>query len=159
MSIKIDHLKYKVTTKAKTSENHIKFVELNLVFTVSQDDEFYEIFKRKTEDYAEKRLIADTKLFEKEASELLDYMVEHGTSEGFKQTPAQWVTGYELQNNILRYLPKFDKFQFHEYFGWYGLVQGAINDLRDLQLGINKSRTTDSCLLCNILEALEYHWD
>jgi hypothetical protein len=158
MSIKIDHLKYKVTTKP--ASKGIEFVELNLVFTVAKDDAFYEIFKRKTEDYAEKRLIADTKLFEEEeASGLLDYMAEHGTSEGFRQTPAQLVKGYEFQNSILRYLPKFDKFQFHEYFGWYGLVQGAINDLRDLQLGINKSRTTDSCLLCHILEALEYHWD
>lgn len=156
MSIKIDHLKYKVTTKPK---NGIEFVELNLVFSVSQDDVFYSTFKSKTEEYIERRLIADTKLFEKKASDLLDYVIEHGTSEGFNQTPRQWVTGYEFQNSILRYLPKFDKFQFHEYFGWYGLVQGAINDLRDLQLGINKSRTTDSCLLCHILDALEYHWD
>lgn len=157
MSIKIDHLKYKVTTKP--TNKGIEFVELNLVFSVSQDDMFYSIFKSKTEEYIERRLIADTKLFEKESSGLLDHMIEHGNSEGFNQTPSQWVTGYELQNNILRYLPKFDKFQFHEYFGWYGLVQGAINDLRDLQLGINKSRTTDSCLLCHILDALEYHWD
>jgi hypothetical protein len=137
MSIKIDHLKYKVETEPK---NGIEFVELNLVFSISQDDVFYPVFKSKTEDYVKRRLIAD----------LLDHT---------NQTPRKWVTGYELQNSILRYLPKFDKFQFHEYFGWYGLVQGAINDLRDLQLGTNRSRTIDSCYLCNILEALEYHWD
>ena len=157
MTIKIAHLKYKVTTKP--SGNTTEFVELNLVFSVSQDDEYYTVFKTKTEDYNEIRLIKDTKLFEEEGSKMFDYLMEHGTTEGFKEKTNLWVKGYQLQDSMLQYLPKFDKFQFHEYFGWYGLVQGAINDLRDLQLGINKSRTTDSCLLCNILEALEYHWD
>lgn len=135
MTIKIDHLKYRVSTKP-TSQG-TEFVELNLVFSVSQDDVFYSAFKSKTEDYVERHLLKQPP----------------------QNPPFQSVTGYEFQNPILKYLPKFDKFQFHEYFGWYGLVQGAINDLRDLQLGINKSRTTDSCLLCHILEALEYHWD
>lgn len=157
MPIKIDHLKYRVSTKPT---NHgIEFVELNLVFSVSQDDEFYSIFKSKTEDYVEQWLIVDTKKFEEEASEFFDHLLENGNSVGFNLKPKQWVTGYQPQNPILKYLPNFDKFQFHEYFGWYGLVQGAINDLRDLQLGVNKSRTTDSCLLCHILDALEYHRD
>jgi hypothetical protein len=156
MTIKIDHLKYKVTSKPKATST--EFVELNLVFSVSQDDEYYTVFKAKTEDYKALRLIKNTKLFEEEAAKHFDYLMEHGTSEGF-ELKTDWVEGYQLQNSMLQYLPKFDKFQFHEYFGWYGLVQGAINDLRDLQLGINKSRTTNSCLLCNILEALELHWD
>lgn len=161
-TFKIDHLKYKVTTRPNPTNQewgNTEFVYLNLVFSVSQDDDMYECFLAKTKDYQETLIILDTERFEREAEGLFDYLMEHGSSEGRPHDSENWVKGFKHQNSIIQYLPKFDKFWFHEYFSWCGLTQGAINDLRLLQSGYNPTRTTDTCFLRQILEALEFHWD
>lgn len=157
MTIKIDHLKYKVKTKPKSGST--EFVELNIVFSVSSDDQMHDVFHQKVQDYSEKRLLISPERFEKESEGFLEYLIENGSSEGWPSSLDNYVTGFEHNDSILRYLPKFDKFQFHEFFSWCGLVQGAINDLRVLQHGYNPTRTTESCFLLSILEALEFHWD
>jgi hypothetical protein len=67
--------------------------------------------------------------------------------------------GYQYQDSMLRYLPKFDVFQLTGYFSWTSAVQGILQDLRLLQRGVNLTRTTDSCYLDSLTSALEYFWD
>jgi hypothetical protein len=161
MTIKIDHLNYKVNTRptVKDSWDNTEFVHLNLIFSVSTDDAFRDWFLDKTLEYEKVKVILDTERFEKSSANFLDYLFEHGSSEGWPRDDSNFASGFRTQNSILSYLEKFDKFRYTEYFSWCGATQGAINDIRNLQRGINPTRNTDACFLYQILSGLDYLWD
>lgn len=141
MAIEINHLSYRVTEKPD-----IEFVFLNLIFSVSKDDDYRLSFENLSNDPVKRKAFLS-----REPLDQNDFETAY--------SPENLIDVYVNEDSMIQYLPKFNKFRFCEYFGWYETVKGAIKDLENLKMGINKSRTTDSCLFYSILRSLEYHWD
>ena len=164
--VDIRHLSYRVKTKAKPNDDNVEFALVNLVFQVNEPT-FKDIFLRRTEDYKKASIITDVEEYKKtlqDPSWLEDSFNKDPDKNGFvtidvPDTSHLRIQGYQHQDSMLRYLPKFDVFQLTEYFSWTSAVQGILQDLRLLQQGVNLTRTTDSCYLDSLVSALEFFWD
>ena len=169
MSINIRHLKYNVKSKPKLDPEkwRVEFVFLNLVFEVDPSSTYHQIFLVKTKDYLQTRVITNIEEYEKimHESNWLEEAIEQKPNEnGFvavnlPDTSHLEVLGWQYQNPTLTHLPKFNVFQYSGYYFWTPAVQGIIQDLRLLQLGVSQVRTTPDCYLFNLLSALDYLWD
>jgi hypothetical protein len=164
--VDIRHLSYRVKTKAQLNEDNVEFVLVNLVFQVN-DSTYKDIFLRRTQDYKKVSVITDVEEYEKilHDSSWLEHLLNREPDENeeividVSNTSHLRIEGYQYQDSMLRYLPKFDVFQLTGYFSWTSAVQGILQDLRLLQRGVNLTRTTDSCYLDSLTSALEYFWD
>lgn len=160
--IKILHLTHRLTTKPNPALfGSYEYTILNLVFKVYPDSDLYSVFRDKAEEYKKLVVIKDLEEYKK----IIDTgWLEKALDKPYKtidvpDTSHLRVEGYQWQNPILQYLPKFDVFRYSEYFTWTPTVQGILQDLRLLQQGVNLSRTTDDCYLYSLISALDYFWD
>jgi hypothetical protein len=158
--INIRHFSYKVTTKP--TKKGVEYVLVNLVFDTTSE----ELFKEKAADYTRSYVITDLGLYKSIVqSDWLEKGLDNEPDEhGFvtielPDTSHLQQSGWTLNSPILQHIEKFSVFRYHEYFTWIPAVQGLLNQIKLLQLGVNNSRTTDDYLLYQCLNALDNFWD
>ena len=156
MTFKIDYF----------SHRELSYISVNLIFTLTKDEELFSWFERKTLEYVPAKVILDTALYDQDLEKATKGWLEEvcKTADGGetfvrtkgisdRMTPTNEVEGFIAGEEYLTYLPKFNKFQFHRSFYKCNIARGFIQDIEALKQGINETGTTDNCLLFYLLEA------
>lgn len=129
--LKIHHLSSRYSTE---------WALVNLVFSVDKtvDQMAHDICMRESSEYQKVRVMESPEDWEEFVMGLEMVFGKEPNEQGYysldilRHGPKEPATMYTNDDNLLRYLPKFDKFVFKEYVELNALTLGALNMLSDI---------------------------
>jgi len=153
----IRHLSHRTKTSCNIYGDTIKYVMLNIVFEVYNEN-LKDTLNKSLENFRKYNFCLD-----KEKLENYFYS-DNDIKETLKKPQDFWIEGYTFNQDVLcdniHYIEKFDVYQFHSYLQDNPLVRGAIQYLEDMKQGEkNISRFEEWNVFESILNTLVFWWD
>lgn len=135
----------------------IPYIIFNIIFKVLPTDEPYPWLKNCVESAVED----SCKIFGHLTKEDFDLWCDSSSKFNHKKVEVYVMNGMvNPLHEFIQYIPKFDCYQFREYFDDTPATRGLIQHLMDMKEGKpNRSRATAACQFTRTLTALTNFWD